>query len=865
MGIYLGYVEQKESYSYSGFTFYNFKPVYEYNASNESFQYLNDEDRRMLLPESDYGNINFYVSGQSIDLAEYFWDKQLIFLDFLSNELEDNFNSRGERNKTGYRINTVKFIDEGKILTPDKFGYYQVIPSDSIIGDFHKDNRIDIEAIGLNEDQKVYLLPEDNLLLGPYIVKRRTLDGQFYVLIDVEKSKYVVTGISGQYESISRSLIDIPRYDKWMIIKPPLSAKPIFVDVCTDSQLLQDFREALSQSAIEDGKLDLSNIDVIIDEYNRSLLTGQTIDTSVRDQRLEKLKRLLTNEESLQITFDFLAGAIGHLLLKYRDSGQFAEFLKVLCKDDDFMSKVQSFRIVQQRIDDQERQLNECIARRDAVEQEIRQMESEVKDAALAGYQDEINTYLSEKQSLAVEIEALRKEHGVVKTSVDLNEDMAKIKDEITYLNRQKHDLTNECNNLGLKIDEILNKANDKMASIAFDGVIANKMIRQAAKWESEEVENKYSEIVISLSKINCSDKQDEGLATYLCSTVQQVRPLYDRNMILNIMICISQNFLTVFSGEPGTGKTSICNIVAQVLGLNKVAQETNPDIDGYDLRRFIPVSVERGWTSKRDFIGYYNPLTKVFDRSNRHMYDGLRILDHEESNKIYQFPFLVLLDEANLSPMEYYWADFMKICDGLDNCVNMGSDHQFLIPETLRFVATINNDHTTETLSPRLIDRSWIITLPESRSYQNIHQIPEASIDIISWERLKSTFAPNTEDLPMRGEAYDIYIKVYDILKKERLSISPRTDSAIRRYWSVAQKWFEKDENGTNASVVALDYAIAQKILPKINGNGDSYLKFLEGLKAICREANLSKTETMLEGIIFKGNKNMKYYQFFS
>ncbi len=27
----------------------------------------------------------------------------------------------------------------------------------------------------------------------------------------------------------------------------------------------------------------------------------------------------------------------------------------------------------------------------------------------------------------------------------------------------------------------------------------------------------------------------------------------------------------------------------------------------------------------------------------------------------------MILLDEANLSPMEYYWADFMNICDDID------------------------------------------------------------------------------------------------------------------------------------------------------------------------------------------------------
>ena len=78
----------------------------------------------------------------------------------------------------------------------------------------------------------------------------------------------------------------------------------------------------------------------------------------------------------------------------------------------------------------------------------------------------------------------------------------------------------------------------------------------------------------------------------------------------------MTQGFLTVFSGEPGSGKTSICNILGQVLGLNKVADCVDcTEREKDSIRRFVSVSVERGWTSKRDFVGYYNPLSKTFDK----------------------------------------------------------------------------------------------------------------------------------------------------------------------------------------------------------------------------------------------------------
>jgi len=68
----------------------------------------------------------------------------------------------------------------------------------------------------------------------------------------------------------------------------------------------------------------------------------------------------------------------------------------------------------------------------------------------------------------------------------------------------------------------------------------------------------------------------------------------YDKNMIKNMLICITQGFLTVFAGEPGTGKTSICDKIADILGVSQKDESDN---------RYLSISVERGWTSKNDLL----------------------------------------------------------------------------------------------------------------------------------------------------------------------------------------------------------------------------------------------------------------------
>ena len=74
-----------------------------------------------------------------------------------------------------------------------------------------------------------------------------------------------------------------------------------------------------------------------------------------------------------------------------------------------------------------------------------------------------------------------------------------------------------------------------------------------------------------------------------------------------------------------------------------------------------------------------------------------------------------------------------------------------------------------------------------------------------------------------------------------------------------------EEDEYGNSPSLVALDYAVAQKILPKIIGSGDEYEAWLDDLKTFCNNKGLVYSANILGTVISRGNKNMKYYQFFN
>lgn len=858
MGMYLGYVEVKNN------DFYNFKPTHKYE--NNHFELLTPQEREDLLPESVYGNINFYSSNREYDISEHFYNDQYIVFDFELTELDDNINSYGERNRTGYKVDVSK-VSTNKFKKLSDFGYFRYIDKDAIIGDYSKDSILILTGNNFFTGH-LGVINVGDALIGPYIIEYRNTDGQYYVNTQYKKKNYILPAFSTkEFENTNDYVITLyTSQTNYKYVNSNI-LEATNIDVISDEELLHNFRELIPAKLVQHGNLELSNLDNILLFYNKSVLSNKSINKDIQKSRLCRVKSIFTDIKVEEKFSQELIEVLSNLILKYEGSDKIDDLINLLVNNDQFMSKVQSFKIIKDKRDDYANQVKRIQAEIQHMKEESEKDVQIRKDELLAQYQIELSALDKEKKQLSGEIDYLKHQLEEYKPGVDLLGKVTDLKSDVDYYEKRKEELNSKLNEIEVNLEEIFKNSTEKAVKFSFDGMLANKMIHKAAEWEYAAQQENYQNIVTHVGGINLSKRCDNELIDYLCSTIAFYRPEYSKNSILNIFTCMTQNFLTIFSGVPGGGKTSICNIIAHILGLDKLNHVTVEGNYKYDLNRYIPVSVERGWTSKRDFIGYYNPLTKTFDRSNKKIFDGLNILDIEAKMKIEKLPFLVLLDEANLSPMEYYWADFMNICDGVaeNSLINLGDDYQFQIPGTLRFVATINNDHTTESLSPRLLDRSWIITLPRpSMTFGNEEKLNDEDIEIISWDSLKNVFF-DIQHFDLDGEAKIIYEKIVGILATKGIAVSPRSNNAIRKYWSVAQRIFESDRDyDTDASIVALDYAIAQKILPNITGNGDEYREFLEALKSLCSENNLFQSGNIIDDIIKKGNNNMGYYQFF-
>ena len=878
MGIYIGIIEKK---GYDPTVFFNFKPIAEIQ-STQVIQ-LTAQEQEALLPESEKRNICFTyswnVDNERRRMDANFSEKSLVLFEFTLEDLQPNFKANGDRNQTGYKVSAMEMLDEGKIRPVGNFGVYFAVRKNEVVSDFTNDTIVEIESPCVLAGNQVFI-EMDDFWAGPYEVGYREYTSSYYVKPQIKEHKYTVSGYSSdqikQYSlSYSEGYWGAPE-TQWLVLCPKQDATPEQLDVISDSVLVESFKDSIESGIIANGLVKIDDVPALLKHYEESEIMGAILTDETRRSRLNRLVNIMSSEEDVDDTLRTITDFICDLLVKYQDSPNVDEWLQALVeKHPQLLDQLQSSQAISKHITELEDKLETLTTQRGELEKEIeetRQRAVSIDQQAIEAKKQEMLEREEEYEALSARIEASKKLLGVVGDIDDLQKKYENLSKEVDYLGIHKSHLTSETNSLELQFQQLISRPHEKMVDLAFDGFMASKMLRAAAEWENEQTNNQYVELTDKVASIQMSNKTPEELIEYLCRVIQICRPNYSKNAIINIAICLTQGFLTVFSGEPGCGKTSICNIFGEALGLNKIADMIECPADSKEMvGRYVAVSVERGWTSKRDFVGYYNPLSKTFDKSNRRIYNALHQLDTEKRAGILKLPYIILLDEANLSPMEYYWSDFMNICDDLGphSKVNLGEDYVFGVPETLHFVATINNDHTTETLSPRLIDRAWIITLPQLnlRDYSSLgneSNIPAEEVEVISWKSLRDAFTPVKDECFFTPELQKCYESIVAKLREKKFTVSPRIDIAIKRYWAIASKYFEMDDTKTVAPTIALDYAIAQRILPKIGGNGEEFEKWLKEFSSLCSSNGLNTSAAIVKDIIERGNQQMKYYQFF-
>ena len=315
------------------------------------------------------------------------------------------------------------------------------------------------------------------------------------------------------------------------------------------------------------------------------------------------------------------------------------------------------------------------------------------------------------------------------------------------------------------------------------------------------------------------------------------------------------QNFMTIFYGLPGSGKSSLASIFTELLSGSSDLCKTY-------------IQVQRGWNQSSQILGFDNALTNSREYDPFGFFKNLEAFIQNREQLFSKHLLTVTLDEANLSPLEHYWSDFIGRSDDfmkerlfmeyLAGGVQNDQYGEIFLPPGLRFLATINTDVTTEELSDRLMSRAVFFKLipPTNVSMEAVDDVRIDSIPY-SIERLHHAFCITS---PIREISGDSLI---NDLKAEHsiLKISPRKEKAIRRFLSVMERYLEEELNSDPA--LAMDKAVTMFLLPTLRGEHHQYREELNSLKSAFKDRGNEFTTSLeaLENIVDTGDRNGGIY----
>ncbi|WP_339282793.1 hypothetical protein [Paenibacillus sp. FSL R5-0486] len=337
----------------------------------------------------------------------------------------------------------------------------------------------------------------------------------------------------------------------------------------------------------------------------------------------------------------------------------------------------------------------------------------------------------------------------------------------------------------------------------------SDKEILENSK-EMDEFNSNFDFSVIYESIQNCSLTFDKDLI---------------RDLHLNITALDDKHFV-ILNGISGTGKTQLAKLYANaVYGLSY--EDDNPYLS------IIPVRPD--WTDASALFGYYSSFEKCYM-----MTEFLKVLLHANEERMK--PHFIVLDEMNLARVEYYLSDYLSGVEShkeitLHNRDDLdGIPSKIGIPPNIYLIGTINVDETTHTISDKVLDRAFVMTLSD--------------VDLETfWSRVDDGVKVRLQN------EFQFLMILHRWLAPYNLHFGYRTMNEMIQKMS---RHLGLDIEHQISQKAMLDRVISEKVLPKLRGDD----RISELLKELSKAfATYLGEESVSYGHIDRMEKELKRY----
>lgn len=285
---------------------------------------------------------------------------------------------------------------------------------------------------------------------------------------------------------------------------------------------------------------------------------------------------------------------------------------------------------------------------------------------------------------------------------------------------------------------------------------------------------------------------------------LDRLRGEYGDEVVKAIQVGTATKSLLVFAGNPGVGKS-------------RLAMNLLDEADPHRLERTLLVPVSSTWRGREDLLGYVNPVTNQFEPTEftRFLIRAERAWKQGDTRTR-----IVVFEEFNLSQPEHWLSDILVIGEYEDEKhreIMLGGKEvrgeepagrtRVMLSPAVRFVATINTDHTTRSLSPRVLDRAAVIELALSAT-----------------DALKKTHLEGI----LNEDQTEAISYIDDRLRPKGVTFSLRTAQSLKACLGLSEKLGLSTWD-------AIDFVLDQQMLVKVHlfahDQGDR--KLLEDLKS--------------------------------